>query len=182
MALQLHNLKPAKGSKKRKKRLGRGNSSGLGNYSGRGMKGQRARSGGKGGLKLRGLKANIQSIPKLPGFKSAKPKFNIVNLKQINDNFKTGDKITPAKLLEQGLIKKIKPGVKLLGDGKINKKLTIKINKASQSAVDAVTKAGGQVILLSQKVKEDSAKRRQAKSDKKETAEKSDSKKDSSKK
>lgn len=148
MALKLHNLKPAKGSKKRKKRLGRGNASGLGNYSGRGMKGQRSRSGGKGGLKLKGMKAGIQSIPKLGGFKSDKPKPAIVNLKDLEKNFKEGEIVNASSLLQKGLIKTKKNGIKILGVGEIKKKLTVKVDKISDSAKEAISKAGGKVILF----------------------------------
>jgi len=146
MALKLHNLKPGKGSKKRKKRLGRGDASGKGSYSGRGLKGQRARSGGKGGLKLKGFKANIQNIPKLPGFKSLKPKLEVVNLKDLDKVFKDGEVITPVLLKTKGLVKTTKNGIKILGQGKLNKKLTIKANKFSNSAKEAIEKAGGKVI------------------------------------
>jgi len=149
MALKLYNLKPAWGAKKKKKRVGRGDSSGHGTYSTRGAKGQKARSGGKGGLKLKGLKGNILSIPKLGGFRSLKPKLAIVNLKDLENNFAAGEVITPAKLAEKGLVKSIKPGIKVLGMGTISKKLTLKVNKISESAKEAVEKAGGKVYLFS---------------------------------
>lgn len=148
MALKLHNLKPAKGSKKRKKRLGRGNASGKGNYSGRGLKGQKSRSGGKGGLKLRGLKANIKSTPKLGGFKSFKPKLKIVKLQDIDKVFKSNDIITANKLAEKGLINSTRNGVKILSVGKITKKFIIKIHNISDSAIKVIEKAGGKVIIL----------------------------------
>jgi len=150
MTLKLQNLKPAFGAKKRKKRIGRGLGSGHGTYATRGLKGQKARSGGKGGLKLKGLKTNIQSIPKLGGFKSLKPKLKIVNLQDLEAKFENNDIITVGKLWEKGLIKNIKPGVKVLGMGKITKKFTLKVDKISATAQEAITKAGGQVILFSQ--------------------------------
>ncbi|HDQ22580.1 MAG TPA: 50S ribosomal protein L15 [Candidatus Uhrbacteria bacterium] len=148
-ALKLYNLKPAKGAKKRKKRVGRGNASGHGTYATRGLKGQRSRSGGKGGLKLKGLKANIQSIPKLGGFKSLKPKLAVVNLKDLEKNFSDNEIVTAAKLKSKSLIKSIRPGVKVLGMGKLDKKLILKVDKISESAREAVEKAGGKIILLS---------------------------------
>jgi len=148
MALKLYNLKPAFGSKKNKKRVGRGDSSGHGTYSTRGAKGQRARSGGKGGLKLKGLKSNIQSIPKLGGFRSLKPKLEIVNLEDLEKNFSENNIITPTKLMEKGLIRDPKVGIKVLGMGKLSKKFIIKVNKISDSARKAVEKAGGKVILF----------------------------------
>ncbi|MCX6745035.1 MAG: 50S ribosomal protein L15 [Candidatus Parcubacteria bacterium] len=148
MALNLYNLKPATGAKKRKIRVGRGLSSGHGTYSGRGAKGQRARSGGKGGLKAFGLKGIIQSTPKLGGFRSLKPKLEIVNLSDLEQNFKDGDIITPQALKDKGLIGDIRLGVKILGDGKLTKKLVVKVNKISESGKVMIEKNGGQVILL----------------------------------
>ena len=148
MALNLYNLKPATGAKKRKIRVGRGLSSGHGTYSGRGAKGQRARSGGKGGLKAFGLKGIIQSTPKLGGFRSLKPKLEIVNLSDLEQNFKDGDIITPQALKDKGLIGDIRVGVKILGDGKLTKKLVVKVNKISESGKVMIEKNGGQVILL----------------------------------
>ncbi len=172
MALKLHNLRPAKGAKKRKRRLGRGDASGFGSYSTRGMKGQRSRSGGKGGLKLRGMKAIIQSMPKIGGFKSGKPKFQIVNLNELDKNFKDKDIVTVTKLINKKLVDSRKPGIKILGDGKITKKLTVKIEKISASAIEAIEKAGGKVVLLGQ-VKKDA---KEEKSDTS-TSDKTDNKK-----
>lgn len=148
MSLGLHNLKPADGSHKRKKRVGRGNASGHGTYSGRGIKGQRARSGGKKGLKYKGLKANIRNVPKKRGFKSLKPKLEIVNLRDLERKCQAGDTIDPRVMLELGLIKNIKNGVKVLGEGKLSKKLTVKASGFSKSARDGIIKAGGRVELL----------------------------------
>lgn len=150
MALSLSNLKPARGAKKRKIRVGRGTSSGHGTYSGRGAKGQRSRSGGKKGLKLFGLKGIIQSTPKLGGFKSLRPKLEVVNLKDLEENFKDNDIITPEVLKQKGLIDNTKVGVKILGEGKLTKKFVIKTHKISESAKVMVEKNGGQVIFLGQ--------------------------------
>lgn len=150
MALKLYNLRPARGAKKNKKRIGRGDSSGHGTYSTRGQKGQRARSGGRGGLKLKGLKSGIQSIPKLGGFKSLRPKLAIVNLDILRENYKNGDIVDASSLWQKGLSDS-KYGVKILGNGTINKKLTIIGLKMSKSAVAAIEKAGGKVILPKQK-------------------------------
>ena len=150
MALKLYNLRPARGAKKSKKRIGRGDSSGHGTYSTRGQKGQRARSGGRGGLKLKGLKSGIQSIPKLGGFKSLKPKLAIVNLDILEKNYKNGDIVDALSLWQKGLTDQ-KYNVKILGDGKISKKLTIAGLRISQSASLAIAKAGGKVILAKAK-------------------------------
>ncbi|OGY41675.1 MAG: 50S ribosomal protein L15 [Candidatus Buchananbacteria bacterium RBG_13_39_9] len=154
MPLYLHNLKPAKGAKKNKKRLGRGNASGHGTYSGRGQKGQRARSGGKKGLALKGLKGIIQSTPKLGGFRSLKRKLEIVNIRDLEKNFNDNDTITPEKLAEKGLIKNIKFGVKILGQGKLNKKFTVYTDKISASAKEVIEKNKGKVLIFGSKKEE----------------------------
>jgi len=146
--ITLSNLKNFPKSKKRPKRVGRGNSSGHGTYSGRGQKGQRARSGGKKGLKLKGIKPIIKRLPKLGGFKSIQPKMAIVNLENLEKNFSDGDLITPEKLLEKNLIKSLKTGVKILGRGKLSKKLIVQAYAFSKSAENAIKKAGGEVRLI----------------------------------
>lgn len=116
MSLSLHTIKPAKGAIKKRKRVGRGNSSGHGTYSGRGLKGQKSRSG-VSGLKRLGMKKMLLQIPKKRGFKSNRPKNQIVKLVDINKNFKDGDKISPASLLKAGLVDTIKLPIKILGSG-----------------------------------------------------------------
>lgn len=148
MALGLHNLRPARGAKKKRKRVGRGNSSGHGTYSGRGIKGQRARSGGKKGLKLKGFKPRIQQTPKLRGFKARNVKFEVVNLRDLDLRFSEGDLVTPKEMFEVGLIKDVRKRVKILGDGKLMKKLTVKAQGFSKSASDGIVKAGGSVELI----------------------------------
>lgn len=137
--LSLHQLPKTHG--KRRKRLGRGNSS-HGAYSGRGIKGQRARSGGRGGLKLRGLKQSLMAMPKARGFKSIHAKAQVVNLKAVSKAFAVGETVTVATLLKKGLIE-YRRAVKLLGNGKMDKALTIQLQGASKSALEAVKAAGG---------------------------------------
>jgi large subunit ribosomal protein L15 len=122
MTLRLHTIKPAKGSTKKRKRVGRGNASGHGTYSGRGLKGQKSRSGGKNGLKRLGMKTTLLNIPKKRGFKSQKPKNQVVNLADINKYFKDGDTVDPQSLLKAGLIDTIKLPVKILGKGELKLK------------------------------------------------------------
>lgn len=141
MPLSLHTIHPQKGSKKKRKIIGRGGKRGT--YSGRGTKGQRARSGGKRGLKRLGLKPLMEQTPKLRGFKSLKKKPEILNLERLNKNFKDGDKITPPILLKSGLVDKIKNGVKILGEGEIKVKLEVSGCKVSKSAREKIKKAGG---------------------------------------
>ena len=116
--LTLHNLKPNKGATKKRKRIGRGNASGHGTYSGKGQKGQRSRSG-VSNLKRIGMKSTLFSIPKSRGFISDKPKNQVVNLSDINKNFKDGDIINPKALIKKNLIKDTKTDVKILGTGKL---------------------------------------------------------------
>jgi large subunit ribosomal protein L15 len=121
MSLSLHTIKPAKGATKKRKRVGRGNASGHGTYSTRGIKGQKARSG-VSNLKRLGMKMTLMRTPKKRGFKSLKPKDQIVNLVDINKHFKDGDVVSPKTLLKKGLIDTIKIGVKVLGKGDLKVK------------------------------------------------------------
>ncbi|MEK7139549.1 MAG: uL15 family ribosomal protein, partial [Patescibacteria group bacterium] len=103
MAITLSQLKPAAGSKHRAKRVGRGNASGHGTYSTRGMKGQRARSGSRKGLKLKGMKARLLTIPKKRGFNSPYPKHQIINVSDLN-RLADGAVVTRKLLAERLLI------------------------------------------------------------------------------
>jgi len=146
MILSLSNLKSYK--HKRSKRVGRGDSSGRGTYSRRGLKGQKSRSGGRSGLKRKGLKQFLHQIPKSGGFKSFYEKMAIVNLRDLINKYEDGEKITINKLKETGLIRHIKNGVKILGSGKLTKKFTIEAHSFSKSAENAIKKAGGKVKLI----------------------------------
>lgn len=147
--MDLHTLPKTPG--KKKVRVGRGNAS-AGNYSGRGMKGQRSRSGGKGGLKLRGLKQTFKSVPKLRGFKSPYPKAQPVNLSDLEARFEKGDTVDAAALLEKGLVTTTQKPIKILGQGELTKSLTVKVTAASASAQEAITKAGGTFTAASARV------------------------------
>ncbi len=147
MPLSLHTIKPSKGATKKKKRVGRGNASGHGTYSGRGLKGQRSRSGGKSGLKRKGMKKILLQTPKLRGFKSDKPKNQAVNLIDLNNNFKDGAQINPRVLLKARLINTIKKPVKILGNGELRlKKLEFSDVKMSESVKEQVAKMDGKII------------------------------------
>ena len=147
--LELHNMKPAEGSKKSVKRLGRGIGSGLGKTSGKGHKGQWARSGG--GVRPGFEGGQMPLTRRLPkhGFKNRFVKvYTIVNIDAF-EKFDNGTEITPDFLLENGVISKIEAnGVKVLGNGTLTKKLVVKASKFSKSAVDAIEKAGGTVEVL----------------------------------
>ncbi len=123
--LSLNTITKSKPSKKRK-RLGRGNASGLGTYSGKGQKGQKCRSGvSRLKLKKIGMKHGgsvFRDIPKLRGFKSLRPKNQVVKVADLNEKFKDGEKVNPETLLKKGLIGKIKLPVKILGGGTLKVK------------------------------------------------------------
>jgi len=144
--LNLSNLKPAVGSAKSKKRIGRGGK--RGSYSGRGMKGQRARSGGKSGLKALGLRQTLLRIPKNRGFKSIQPKMAVVDVKKIESNFSDGEMITIRKIKSAKLIESNESAFKVLGKGKLEKKFTVIANAYSVSAKKAIEDAGGKAEIL----------------------------------
>lgn len=146
MPLTLHNLKPKKGSRKTKKRVGRGLGS-TGRYSGRGIKGQRARSGGKSGLQLKGLRGIMLSTPKKKGFTSNRVKPAVLNLSDLNKVFKDGSKVTPKILQTRKLVDKISDGVKILGNGSIEAKITLTGCAVSATAKTKIEAAGGKVII-----------------------------------
>lgn len=137
MALSLNTIQ--KEGNKKKKRLGRGNSSGDGNYSGKGIKGQKSRSG-VSGLKRLGMKKQLIKIPKLRGFKSHKPKNQAVNISDINERFKDNEEVTPKTLVEKGLITKASNPVKILGKTPLNVKVKFSGVKMSESVNDQINK------------------------------------------
>lgn len=145
MALTPATIKPSKGAKKTNKRLGRGNASGKGTYSARGLKGQRSRSGGKSGNQLRGFKSSLQKVPKLRGFKSITPKKQTVTLFTLDRIATEKDVVSPAFLEKKGIIKKAGVGVKIVATGEITKKLQIKDCLLSKGALEKIEKAGGKV-------------------------------------
>lgn len=131
--------------KKNVKRLGRGNGSGKGTYSARGMKGQKARSGGKGGLMTHAFKAQLQKVPKLRGFNSPAAKAETVTLAILEKFAVEGVEVTPYFLKEKNLIKSVKNGAKIVSSGKLTKKVTIKNCLATKKAIEAIEKAGGKI-------------------------------------
>lgn len=147
--MKLHELQPAEGSRKVRNRVGRGTSSGNGKTAGRGQKGQKARSGG--GVRLGfegGQNPLFRRLPKR-GFNNINRKeYAIVNLSVLNDRFEDGAEVTPATLIEAGVIKNEKSGVKILGNGELTKKLNVKAAKFSKSAEEAITAAGGSIEVI----------------------------------
>ncbi|MFA5069918.1 MAG: 50S ribosomal protein L15 [Patescibacteria group bacterium] len=143
MISALHNLVKSQ-SKRKIKRVGRGDSSGHGTYAGRGLKGQRSRSGGKNGLFKLGLQPTLRGIPKKRGFKSLYPKKAVVNLDELDKNFKEGEKVTFDILLEKKIATYSPMGLKILGSGKLTKKLQVTASAFSKKAKEAIVKAGGE--------------------------------------
>jgi large subunit ribosomal protein L15 len=149
--MKLHELKPAEGSKKNRKRVGRGNASGQGTYAGRGRKGQHARPGSGGHLYREG--GNLPFVRKLPfargvGFVSIfKTHYTPVNLDQLAA-FATGAEVTPQALAEAGFIKSAKLPVSVLGRGELAQALTVKAHRFSKSAQQKIEAAGGKVQVL----------------------------------
>ena len=142
--MQIHQLQP-KHSSKNKKRVGRGGKKGT--YSGRGGKGQSARAGRKMAPIIREL---IKRYPKLKGYRAINlhEEIAIVNLNTLEKNCSDGEVINPENLLNNGIIRAIdgkKPNVKILGKGKLTKKLTIENCKVSESAKKAIESAGGTI-------------------------------------
>jgi len=144
--LGLHTLTKIK--TKKRKRVGRGNASGHGTYSTRGIKGQRSRSGGKKGLKKLGAKQWLQKVPKKKGFTSPHAKKEIIKLADLEKYFNNGDVVTAKVLHKKGLINNIKVGVKVLSNGKLTKKLTVKADAFSVKAKEAIEKLGGRAEVV----------------------------------
>lgn len=144
----LNELKPVQGARSSRKRLGRGAGSGLGKTSGKGHKGQNARSGGGTRPGFEGGQLPLfQRLPKR-GFKNVNRKeYVVVNLGDLN-RFDEGTVVTPELLLETRIISKLLNGVKVLAEGNLEKKLVIKAHKFSKSAQEAIEKVGGTAEVI----------------------------------
>lgn len=145
MPLTLHNLKLDRHAKHRLKRVGRGNASGHGTYSGRGGKGQTARTGGSKGLKLKGFRALLLRTPKLGGFRSPYAKPAVAKLAVIDKYYPADSTVTKEDLLAKKLVAKISAGVKIIGPARVTKKLNIVGCQVTQSVREAIEAAGGTV-------------------------------------
>ncbi|MBD5086799.1 MAG: 50S ribosomal protein L15 [Clostridiales bacterium] len=147
--MKLSNMAPAEGAKTQSKRLGRGIGSGLGKTSGKGHKGQWARSGGgvRPGFEG-GQMPLVRRIPKR-GFNNVfKKEYSIVNVSAL-EQFDNGTVVTADLLLEKGVLSKVEPyGLKVLGNGTLTKKLEVKANKFTKSAAEIIEKAGGKAEVL----------------------------------
>ncbi|MDQ0091837.1 large subunit ribosomal protein L15 [Paenibacillus anaericanus] len=146
--MKLHELSPAPGSRKERKRVGRGTGSGTGKTSGRGHKGQNSRSGGgvRPGFEG-GQNPLYRRLPKRGFTNPTRKEYAIVNIEELN-NFAADTEVTPELLSQQGIVKNAKSGIKILGNGEVTVKLTVKANKFSQSAVDKIQAAGGKTEVI----------------------------------
>jgi large subunit ribosomal protein L15 len=142
--MQLHELRPAEGSRKKRRRVGRGEGSGRGKTAGRGSKGQNARSGGGVSVGFEGGQMPLQRrIPKRGFTNIFEKKYEIINVKDLR-NFASGETIDREKLREAGLVKN-SVGLKLLGVGEISHPLTIRVDKVSRTAREKIESVGGTV-------------------------------------
>lgn len=147
--MKLHELQKNPGAKQEKRRVGRGSGSGLGKTSGRGEKGQKARSGGGVNPVFEGGQLPLyRRLPKR-GFSNAKFKteYAVINLDDLN-RFENGTVVTPEILKETGLVKNQLSGIKVLGDGSLEKKLTIKAHKFSKSALEKINESGSKAEVI----------------------------------
>ncbi|MDR1358974.1 MAG: 50S ribosomal protein L15 [Coriobacteriales bacterium] len=145
--MQLHDLVPAPGSTKKRKRVGRGHASGLGKTSGRGNKGQKSRAGGGKGAGFEGGQTPLaRRLPKLPGFRNInRVAYVPVNVERLQVYFDNGDIVDGDSLAAKGIIKKNSLPVKVLGSGALSKSLTVRVDKVSASASEKIIAAGGKV-------------------------------------
>ncbi len=141
-----HELRPPKGSKHARKRVGRGNASGRGTYSGRGVKGQKSRSGGKPKLGFEGGQTKlIKRLPRRRGFTNIfRKEYSAVNLRDL-ERFESGTEVTPELLKESRVLRTLRRPVKVLATGELTKPLTVKAHKFSVTAKAKIEAAGGTV-------------------------------------
>lgn len=148
--MELHDLKPAEGANKKRKRIGRGSGSGLGTTSGKGHKGQKARSGGgvRPGFEGGQMPLN-RRLPKR-GFNNARfaTTYETVNLDIIEAKYADGEVVSLDSLKDKNIVKGNKSGIKVLGNGELTKKLKFEIDKMSDSAKEKCEKAGCEVVIL----------------------------------
>jgi len=146
--MKLHELKPNPGSVKKRKRLGRGTATGQGKTAGRGMNGQKSRSGGGVRPGFEGGQMPLyRRLPKRGFTNIFGTIYAEINVEDLN-KFEDGAEVTPEMLKAEGLLKKQLDGVKILGNGDLAKKLTVKAHKFSKSAVEKIEAAGGKVEVI----------------------------------
>lgn len=147
--MRVEDLSPASGSRKERRRVGRGNGSGRGNQCGRGTKGQRARSGVRMVPGFEGGQTPMwKRLPKR-GFNSpARKEYSLVNLDVLNEKYEDKSEVTPQNLREKGLVQGRRSMVKILGRGKLERSLVVRAHRFSSSAIKAIEEAGGEAIRL----------------------------------
>lgn len=145
--MELKDLKPAEGSRRNRKRVGRGPASGTGKTSGRGLNGQKSRSGGGKHSGFEGGQTPLaRRLPKLPGFRNINHvEYLPVNVSRIEEKYEAGEVVDGDSLVAKGIIKHSTDLVKVLGDGEITKAVTVKVDKVSASAKAKIEAAGGKV-------------------------------------
>ena len=146
--MKLHELKPAEGATSARKRLGRGIGSGLGKTSGKGHKGAKARSGGGKRPGFEGGQMPLtMRLPKRGFTNNFRKEYIAINVSRL-DVFEDGATVGPVELIEMGIIKKIGDGIKIMGDGELNKKLTVQANKFTATAKEKIEAAGGKAEVI----------------------------------
>lgn len=145
--MELKDLTPAEGSKRDRKRKGRGPASGNGKTAGRGLNGQKSRAGGGKGVGFEGGQTSLaRRLPKLPGFRNFnRVEYVPVNVSRLEAKFNAGDVVDVPALVAAGIVKHETDLVKILGDGELTKALTVKVDKVSASAQAKIEAAGGKV-------------------------------------
>ena len=146
--MKLHEISKPIGSTKNTKRKGRGTATGQGKTGGRGMNGQNSRSGGGVRLGFEGGQMPLyRRIPKRGFTNVFKKEWSIMNVSDLNC-YEDGTEITPELLAKEGKVKQVKAGVKILGEGNLEKKLTVKANKFSKAAIEKIEAAGGKAEVI----------------------------------
>lgn len=146
--MQIHELSPAKGSVKKVKRIGRGHGSGWGKTAGKGHKGQKARSGSSKGAGFEGGQMPLQRRVPKRGFNNIFRK-NIVAIRLSKLNvFENGDNVDTQAILDKGITKNAKDGIKIIGNDEFNKRLNIKVYAYSKSAKEKIEAAGGKAEVI----------------------------------
>ncbi|MDR2672113.1 MAG: 50S ribosomal protein L15 [Coriobacteriales bacterium] len=145
--MQLHDLAPAPGSTKQRKRVGRGHGSGRGKTATRGQDGQKSRAGGGKGPGFEGGQTPLaRRLPKLPGFKNInRTEYLPVNVDRLETHFADGDVVDSTSLAAKAIIKNSTLPVKVLGGGNLSKSLTVRVDKVSARAAEKIAQAGGKV-------------------------------------
>jgi len=146
--MKLHELRAAEGSTKNRKRRGRGTASGQGKTGGRGMNGQNSRSGGGTRLGFEGGQMPLyRRIPKRGFTNIWRKEYTILNVDDLNQ-FETGTVVTPESLKEAGIVKQVKDGIKILGEGTLEKNITVVAHKFSKTAIAKIESAGGKAEVI----------------------------------